>query len=449
MLVSRAWEMLLGGIVYYAVAQQRYEFNRIYCHYLGLFFIALSILMYSPATIWPGVAALLPAVGTALIIYANKDSFFTSNWVFQKLGDWSYSIYLWHWPLVVFVLLFDIEKSFFNISLLILLSVLLGALSYYCIENPARRYLVSKSILISFGLVFFSVIFVLGAAKIIRNHDGVVSRLPKDVFLIFNEINNVFHEMGECQRKRDKSDCLYGEGELGVIVIGDSHARSIMGSVTSLLEGQRVLDWTLSACPTIKGAKSTGKAKSSCSDFLSPRLDGLSKYAGVPILVSNRFSLYFMGSNEKGSSSEGPSTYLKNPYVDYSNDYVGEIYGGYLDTICKLSKNNPVYILKPIPELKINVLNTMGQSMLVEGEAKRVYIELSEYKKRNQVAIRLLDEISSKCNATLLDPTPYLCDGGRCYGDVDGLPVYFDDDHLNMRGSDLLKPLFEKALLNK
>ncbi len=91
----------------------------------------------------------------------------------------------------------------------------------------------------------------------------------------------------------------------------------------------------------------------------------------------------------------------------------------------------------------------MGRSLLVTGKEKRVSVSLQEYEERNQVALRLLDEAANKCNITLLDPIPYLCDGHRCYGDIDGLPTYFDDDHLNPRGSDLLKPLFEKALLSK
>lgn len=65
------------------------------------------------------------------------------------------------------------------------------------------------------------------------------------------------------------------------------------------------------------------------------------------------------------------------------------------------------------------------------------------------VALRLLNDVSNKCNVNLLDPVPYLCDGERCYGDLDGLPIYYDDDHLNMRGSDLLEDMFEGALLNK
>ena len=91
----------------------------------------------------------------------------------------------------------------------------------------------------------------------------------------------------------------------------------------------------------------------------------------------------------------------------------------------------------------------MGRALLLNGKEKRVSVSMAEYRERNEIALRLLDEVANKCNITLLDPIPYLCDGERCYGDFDGLPIFYDDDHLNMRGSDLLKPLFEQVLLNK
>lgn len=449
MLPSRAWEMLLGGIAYYSISQKRYNFNRNWCHYLGVLFIVLAVFIYRPVTVWPGFAALLPTLGTALIIYASKDSVFTSNPIFQKLGDWSYSIYLWHWPLVVFIVLFDIEKTLVFIVGFILLSVILGALSYYIIENPTRNYFYSKRRVFVFLIILIPVVVVLGAAKSIRDNKGFIDRLSEEIYFVFNQANYKFSEMHKCHNKKGKQDCVYGHGELGVIVVGDSHAMSIMGGVTKALEGRQVLDWTDGGCPTILDVKSKDKNTSRCSDFLSSRFDRLPDYAGVPILVANRFSYHLLGGNEKSSGISSPKLYITKPHEAFSEAYVNEMYSGYVEALCVLAKNNPVYLLAPTPELKLNVPNIMGRSLLASGKEKRVSVSMAEYKERNQIALRLLDEVANKCNITLLDPIPYLCDGERCYGDIDGLPIFFDDDHLNMRGSDLLKPLFEKVLLNK
>lgn len=449
MLPSRTWEMLLGGIIYFASVKETTKINKIWCHYLGVLLIATSVFIYSSATVWPGVAALLPTMGAALVIFSGKNSIFTSNQVFQKIGDWSYSIYLWHWPLVVYLALFDVKHTFLVVSSLILFSIVLGAFSYYLIENPIRKYFTSLRPWLALLLILLPVALALGAAKSLRDNKGFVERLPEDMFFIFNQANHKFHEMHECHKNRGENDCMYGSGDLGVIVTGDSHAMSLVGSIAKAMEGRQVLDWTDGGCPTILGVTLKDKNPSRCNDFLSPRYERLSEYPGVPILVANRFSYHLIGGNEKTSRIPAPKLYLSKPYNEFSEYYTNEMYKGYVETLCTLAKNNPVYLFKPTPELKLNVPNIMGRSLLVTGKEKRVSVSLQEYEERNQVALRLLDEAANKCNITLLDPIPYLCDGHRCYGDIDGLPTYFDDDHLNPRGSDLLKPLFEKVLLNK
>ena len=449
MLPSRAWEMFLGGIVYYAARNERYKLNKDWCLYIGLAAVVLSILVYSPATVWPGVAALLPTVGTALILYAGKDSFLISNVVSQKLGDWSYSIYLWHWPLVVSVLLFDIEKTSLVTIALISLSIVLGALSYYCIENPVRKILTSNKRLFVFLLIVIPLAIVFALAKSIRDSKGFIDRVPEDAFAVFDQANNKFHELDKCQKKRKKEDCIYGSGELGVIVIGDSHAMSIIGSIVTSLDNNTVLDWSHSGCPTIDGVKYTGDKPARCNNFLSPRLEKLSAYAGVPILVSNRFSAHLLGSNESKNTVQVPALYLTQPYKQFSDSYIDEISQGYVKTLCSLAENNPVYILKPTPELKLHVPNIMGRTLMLSGEEKRVSISLAQHTERNQIALRILDKVASQCDITLLDPIPYLCTSERCYGDIDGLPMFYDDDHLNVLGADLLKPLFEKVLLKQ
>ena len=50
-----------------------------------------------------------------------------------------------------------------------------------------------------------------------------------------------------------------------------------------------------------------------------------------------------------------------------------------------------------------------------------------------------------QCGVKILDPLPYLCDEQYCYGDKEGLPIYYDDDHLNERGAQLLQPLLQSV----
>ena len=128
---TRAWEMMLGGIA------ALYTFNikaslKKYVELIGSVLILFSFIFISSDTPWPGYMAILPVLGAFMILVANRqDSLLTNNFVFQALGRYSYSIYLWHWPIVLYGY-YTIEH-WWVIGLP--LSVLFGALSYKYIES--------------------------------------------------------------------------------------------------------------------------------------------------------------------------------------------------------------------------------------------------------------------------------------------------------------------------
>ena len=71
-----------------------------------------------------------------------------------------------------------------------------------------------------------------------------------------------------------------------------------------------------------------------------------------------------------------------------------------------------------------------------------ISISLAEYHSRHDFVRMVMQEAAERCGVFLLDPVPYLCDEQACHGQKDGMPLYVDDDHLSMRGSRLLVPLF-------
>ncbi|TWX52493.1 acyltransferase family protein [Colwellia hornerae] len=137
LLPTRAWEMMFGGVAYlYPFTLQ--DKRKKLVERVGLIFIMSSYLLISKGTPWPGYLAIFPVLGTFLVIQAQrKDSLITNNVIFQKLGSWSYSIYLWHWPLVVAIYYFSLNEVFIYIG--IALSLLLGFLSNKYIENIKFR----------------------------------------------------------------------------------------------------------------------------------------------------------------------------------------------------------------------------------------------------------------------------------------------------------------------
>ncbi|MDC5547856.1 acyltransferase family protein, partial [Acinetobacter baumannii] len=89
--------------------------------------------------------AFLPVLGTFLILLANdNNSIFTNNKICQFLGNSSYSIYLWHWPIVFYLSYFEKENNIIYITFSIALSIFLGYISYKIIEIPSRKWLSQK-----------------------------------------------------------------------------------------------------------------------------------------------------------------------------------------------------------------------------------------------------------------------------------------------------------------
>ena len=145
LLPARAWEMMLGGVAFFFPIQTSFRQQNVLV-YSGLLMIGTAAICFSPQLAWPGYAALLPVMGTYLIIIANPShNLLLNQGIIQALGRWSYSIYLWHWPLVVLgYKLVNEQIIAHNFPLVgMTFAVLLGWLSYRFIER--RKWLAVRS----------------------------------------------------------------------------------------------------------------------------------------------------------------------------------------------------------------------------------------------------------------------------------------------------------------
>lgn len=453
LLSSRAWEMLAGALVFLygknLVLGQRFSSM---AEVAGFALIVISVVFYTQATAWPGLNALLPVLGAVLVLLAAKQNSLLSGLaITQWLGKTSYSLYLWHWPFSVALFYLGLQGEPLWIILAILCSVLFGWLSWFVVEQPARNYLVNINRLRQ-ALVFITAILLVSApAYFIKERDGVYGRFSDVVDAIFSEAINKNPRIKECHVALDEKvpECKYGGETLGVIVIGDSHAQSVVRSVEKSIPIQEgyVLDWTLSGCPTIFNVKSLeGKERFKCGDFVVDSYGKSKEITGsVPILIVNRISAHIEGHTEpdKYHLNYKPHTYIRNLYAERSMDFYKEMTNGIVETACAFAQHRPVYMLRPIPEMTEDVPRIMGRAAL-RGDSVRVSISLEEYHERHKVAWAAQDRAAAECGVKILDPLPYLCSDGRCWGDVDGLPIYYDDDHLSERGGQLLIPLFRQ-----
>lgn len=437
LLHTRAWEMLTGGLVY-LLANQIILTNlkqRI-IETIGFSLIIFSILIFDTQSSWPGWRALIPVVGSLLVLIAARQaSMWTSNSITQRLGDWSYSLYLWHWPLAAGLYHINLSGDPKAILICLALTLFLGWISYRYIETPARTRLSTKSNWKNFANLGVALLIVVISASIVRHYRNDLSRMPVEVAAIFKEIENRNPRDKECSTGLINA-CQYGGDTLGIIAIGDSHSASLVRSIEKSLpsDNLHLLDWSVHGCPTIRNVHEIDDKYSACSKFIDLKLQENKEIDPlVPIIIISRVSMYFFGDNEIISSKQ-----------EKKRDYnLEKMQTGMIETACEFAKVRPVYMIRPIPELELNVPNVMGKALWQTGKPREVSISLEDYHKRQTLAWNMQDIAAKRCGIKILNPLPYLCKENKCKGDIDGIPIYFDDDHLNERGGQLLIPLLK------
>lgn len=150
LLPSRAWEMISGGLVFLFPVRATIRARQAML-YAGVIAIILSFILMNESLSWPGAWAVIPVVGACLILSSSiNNNFITGNWLFQRIGDSSYSIYLWHWPVVVFLFNKSLLDSPAYLAAGILLSFILGYMSFRLIEGRAKNVKVAYNLCAAF-----------------------------------------------------------------------------------------------------------------------------------------------------------------------------------------------------------------------------------------------------------------------------------------------------------
>ncbi|QUM77878.1 acyltransferase [Moritella sp. 24] len=253
LLPTRIWEMLLGGVAYLYPINFNKEKHKKIIEYIGFSLILLSYFFITEDNVWPGYLAIFPTLGAFFVIQAQRNnSLLTNNLLFQYLGSWSYSIYLWHWPIVVGIYYFSLSGTAVIIGMF--LSLLLGFLSYRYIESKSYKsnfktmYDCFKS-----KIVFTSVILALIGSVIYFNNgfntsfrDGAST--PQAKFLDY--YSEAHANLDDAYwLKCDYYDAVYKQGnssidfscferkyKKGVFLWGDSHAEALSLGIRDTLK---------------------------------------------------------------------------------------------------------------------------------------------------------------------------------------------------------------------
>jgi peptidoglycan/LPS O-acetylase OafA/YrhL len=443
MLPTRLWEFIAGALIYLFCQQkqQPLRYSGIW-QLTGLALIAYSIIALSAATPWPGHLAILPVAGTALIIYSNRQSWVLANPVSKALGEWSYSIYLWHWPVLVALRYMGHEKDAPFIVAGTVLSVLLGALSYYLVETPLRR---QKRLNPALATTCFVALVAAGFG--ISAGQGLPQRVSPDIRAIETAIHNTYENNKKCEdiSTPEKAQACFGSPPR-FVVWGDSHAAPVFTAVAAAAGSESGM-LIHKGCPPIENAYLESKRNPrECPTFTEATIKQIAALPpDIPVIMSFRTTYYFKGYNED------PSSPVRLRFHDENfSQVLAEVdamtaqalmESKMMDTACKVSTLHPnSYVVLPVPEMGVHVPRTLSRRLMVTGELPEIFITRQAYDARHAGT---RSGLAAACeNLKLLDPVPYLCDAQRCAGARDGAALYSDDDHLNETGNKLLVPMF-------
>lgn len=225
LLPTRMWEMLAGALVWLFPLRTSRAGSR-GLELTGVLLIIACALSFDTETVWPGWLAVLPVLGTVMVVCASRsDSLLTTNPAAQFLGRISYSLYLWHWPLAVWLFYFGFERQPAWVILALGLSVLAAWLSYRHIETAFGRAKAQPGALQSLRLALvgsFTLAVALGLAT--AGFHGFPSRMNAAFESATAELVMPWKQTGWCFHSVETFDELpVGEEGLGC-VIGDPNA---------------------------------------------------------------------------------------------------------------------------------------------------------------------------------------------------------------------------------
>lgn len=283
---TRAWELLLGTILSLGMFPRLQAWQRNLVTFGGIGLIAFSILFYTERTLFPGLSALAPCVGSALIIGAGE----SGSSLVGKILSWrpivfigliSYSLYLWHWPVIVlqqmgvFVgasaitshrVAALLTEHRLDMIVEVLLSLVLGILSWRFVERPFRSGKLRLSGPPLFALAGAVMIILMGFSSLTVFAKGFKGRFPADAL----EVASIHHDSEEIVRtgcfitsdyhfeKYNYNLCLHKDdsGEKNnYLLLGDSHSAMLWSALSSSLPNANVMQASTFDCAPLLHAE--------------------------------------------------------------------------------------------------------------------------------------------------------------------------------------------------
>jgi len=443
LLPQRAWELLAGGII--ALQFQKKQWKRPWLLIsAGFLLIAASIRYYDSFFAWPSYWALAPAAGTCLVIAANRpDARLFQNAAIQTIGKWSYSIYLWHWPIAVGAVYFDFDKTRpLKIAAEILVLATILATGGWLSTAAARLWKerLGQARLANAASGALTVAASVAFAIIVASHQGLPDRWPdgqKDLAAKYAKAVADWEFPAQCAGPDEAGNlrpCQLGdESGHDTLFIGDSFAEQIYSRFAEHAKSSPQPSFTFlttPGCPPVDGVEILHD-RFRCNGFADKALRFAETHPFRRLLLVS-FWDYFKPSNTDIClmDDDGRCIVETDPQSYYR--LVDKVFSRLGHRLSALRKSGTeVVIVSPIPWGDWNVPLELAKRKFLGLDAAEVEtIDRARFESGMAIKARLIS-LAASVGARYFDPADYLCDARRCPAtDQDGVPLYRDQHHL-------------------
>jgi len=472
---TRMWELLAGGLWALVLQTAFMDVRNVktkllsnpYTHQalsvLGLLMLVLSLIFIDQDQPYPGSWALLPVVGTLLIIAAGNQSWLNqsvlSNRVLVGMGLISYPLYLWHWPLLSLARILEQSQPSLNIRLLcIAIAFVLSLLTYYFIERPIRfgLHLKAKTYIL---IALMSLTASLGFITYIS--DGFKSRFMNEMIELQTadlEFNIATTTDWYCSDSSNEGPrCLSSGPAPSTVVMGDSHALTIYAGLVELFKarGEAIgLYGGSDGCPPLLNVviQDLGGDTRNCLQKGTQAILRVIKDPAINhVILTSRGPMYTTGKGFGDVESSQFGTWVLHFEGEdrglRSNEEV--FHRGLADTLdALLAANKKVTFLHDVPELGFDIRSCFSFRPLVISSKVMdpCGVRRSDFMKRTESFRGGVNQIlAERPEIKVIDLAQALCDEEWCLGSKNGVLFYIDDDHLSLRGAEyVVRQLSEK-----
>ncbi len=450
--LSRAWELALGAAVAYQLIRPSAliaDFIKRYQSSISIMAIAMIVVGFfviHEKAMFPGWWALLPVIGSALLIICGPLSFINQKILSNRLLVWvgliSFPLYLWHWPLLSFarIIYSEVPPIEWQISLLII-SVILAWLTYEWVEKPIRQSQASRKILL--GLIF--ALLAIGiCGHLINKSKGVPSRqfelLNADPLSLAMGADRSSLDR-QCGVPKESIDifqsCWTKPKEVSrLAVLGDSKGEAIFYGLSR--ESQANAGWMMigNMLPIIS---ETSRLDAKNIARTNIALDSLVKNNDIEVVMIGVAVRSLFGVPETYTNED----LQKSPY--YQDSFLG-----LTKSIASLEKvgKKVIFLVDhpgfPDPKSCIGggmTKNDFLNQFLFRKENPRCSITYEQFQKDAKRYFELIGDLKkSHPLMYVYDPSPLLCDisRNRCEISKNGQFLYSYGDHLSDYGNSMI-----------